>query len=188
MKIRQGFVSNSSSSSFILSIALIEDQTKFDKWCERLYININDCGYEYQIMDHKRIEQAIIKFNKGKLNNQWYEEDIMFDGNSFFAVATNEEYRVELAYKDYITFHNNIPEPEYAKNLLLGRGSCSIFIVNILNDEGDSSFYNNETEELEYDIDLHWFSSAQQRLYNGLSDKDNGLKFVHKRYGAARNG
>jgi len=44
MKIRNGFVSNSSSSSFIIGIAKIEDREKFDAWLEE---NADKLGYDF---------------------------------------------------------------------------------------------------------------------------------------------
>jgi len=50
MKIRNGFVSNSSSSSFILGIAKIKDKQKFDNWFSKIdsrflrYISIRTVG------------------------------------------------------------------------------------------------------------------------------------------------
>lgn len=43
MKIRNGFVSNSSSSSFVLALGKIEDEEKFNK----IFNEFNDNGYEY---------------------------------------------------------------------------------------------------------------------------------------------
>lgn len=45
MKVRKGFVSNSSSSSFIVGIARIADKAKFDAYLEKKGIALNDDVY-----------------------------------------------------------------------------------------------------------------------------------------------
>jgi hypothetical protein len=74
MKIRSGFVSNSSSSSFIIGYGVVKDKDKFDKYCKTHDITVNTKNedhtdycksvylYEdpYEIYDHKFSESGRI--------------------------------------------------------------------------------------------------------------------------------
>ncbi len=55
------------------------------------------------------------------------------------------------------------------------------------NDEGDSAFSGPDDWDMDYDIDIDWFSKSQQQEYNGFGE-ENGISFVDKTYGAGRNG
>jgi len=53
MKIRNGFVSNSSSSSFIISIGKIVDDNKFEKYCKNNDIKLDDDIFKVKLNDIK---------------------------------------------------------------------------------------------------------------------------------------
>jgi hypothetical protein len=55
MKIRNGFVSNSSSSSFIVGVAKINDYNEFEKYLENNNIKLN---YEVKVMTLSNIKES----------------------------------------------------------------------------------------------------------------------------------
>jgi len=75
MKIRNGFVSNSSSSSFILGLAKIDDYNKFQN-----YINQNDIKLNYQITvkTYEEIKEHIC-YNAKIINNKIFVESFQTD-------------------------------------------------------------------------------------------------------------
>jgi len=140
MKIRNGFVSNSSSSSFMLGIAIIEDMGKFQKW--------------FSSLTSKRDTEIILASTFLKDSSIIQEHNFQSDVN--------------------------IPLSTIKDDTLL-------FILNIVNNEGDSAFYDKYGYDLNYDIDLDFFDPADAEIYNGMIE-ENGLTQIDKTYGAARNG
>jgi hypothetical protein len=63
-----------------------------------------------------------------------------------------------------------------------------VLIVKIGNDEGDSPFWNNYTEEYEYDIDDTYFHGDQSKILNLLMSDNELIKDSKYLYGAERNG
>lgn len=150
MKIRKGFVSNSSSSSFIVGIAEICDRTKFDAYIEKHQIDLN--GYDQYIVTEDCDE-----------SEHWdvVKCDDLITVNSFEVSVSTE-----------------VKKPD-----------SQFFVVNISNDEGDSNFWNERYGEMEYDIDIDYFSKDQRKVYDAFFDKDSGLNMENEvTFGAARNG
>ena len=147
MKIRNGFVSNSSSSSFIIGLAKVTDLNKAAKLIE-------DSSYETRI----------IKF-----------ADIHAD--DWGAHRSGSTVRLESFRGDKIQLENLEPN-DY------------VLVVDICNDEGDTGFfsYDEQWGGIDYDIDLNYFTSEEQKIYNAIANGIDGLASGQVVYGAARNG
>jgi len=155
MKIRNGFVSNSSSSSFIVAVAKITDENKATKWIESL----NTDKWSYGIM---------------KISD-----------------FPTEHYSQTRKVGNTITVSSF--QDEATLNIEGMKDDDKIIWVNISNNEGDCGRFSGCDEngewsgEIDYDIDLDYFSTEQIKIYEGLNES-NGFANIDKRYGAGRNG
>jgi len=174
MKVRKGFVSNSSSSSFMGGIGLVEDLEKFDKWIESL-------------------EGKIDKYNMPKVIDpngvdQWGGYEVSSsDKNWELVMPVNSEETVYLNKKAVDDFLNKQDSNVVAKKLLNDNNPYDIVVFSFGNGEGDSAFFDGD--DCDYDIDesSHLFSDGQKEIYNGFS-KENGIIMIDKTVGAGRNG
>lgn len=174
MKIRKGFVSNSSSSSFMGGIGIVKDMEKFKKWIEKIHnLGINE--HDIRIVDPE--EEANISYS-----------ELDSDSESWIVyMPINSEPSVSLNKTEAFKALNNIPEAQKAKNALLDNVS-NIIIFSIGNDEGDGQFQMIDDWEVDYDIDLDFFPKEQQRLYKEFGSKESGIVCADKIFGAGRNG
>lgn len=169
MKFRTGFVSNSSSSSFMGGIGVITDYEKFEKWKSSLdnLIQEDICLYDesedlYDVRDNE--DRVIV------------------------SMPVNSNREVILNKKEAEKYHNNIPIEKQAKYKLLNNNYHNIVYFVIGNDEGDDAFMNYDMDGLDYDIDLDYFDPDQQRLYVEFGSNESGIKCSDKIFGVDRNG
>ena len=160
MKIRNGFVSNSSSSSFMVGIGVITNHDKFIKWKNKV-----DKEDDIQVVNpYEEINESWANLNQ---NNDNFTIDAPF----------NDGYQdVYLSIEEY-------------EKIATGRAEDIAFFC-FGNNEGDSAFYDDpeaDWPELNHDIDFDWFSENQQEVYKDFSE-ESGLSLVCKTYGAGRNG
>lgn len=159
MKKRTGFVSNSSSSSFIVGIGVVTDFKKFNDWMGKLD---EDVAADIELYDPEE-----------EVKRSW--SDINED-KTFYSTEEPTNYGgiLSINKEDYNKFKKERPD--------------NVVVMCIGNNEGDSAFYYSEDDyDLNYDIDLDWFTESQQNAYNGFG-KDNGISLAEVTYGAGRNG
>jgi hypothetical protein len=151
MKRRTGFVSNSSSSSFIIGIGVIKDEERLRK-----ELKLHGCTeYGYEIKEVKELSSSA-GWDAGHYDN----------GVVVNTACVNDE--------PYIT-------------LMVEDTSAKVLLVNVGNNEGDSSFWNGD--DMDYDqVDYDWFSENQQFLMDVLSDEAIISNSSGYEYGASRNG
>ena len=175
MKVRNGFVSNSSSSSFMIAIGVINNWEKFSKWYDEVKSSLS---YQSDLIIVDPIVASL---------DDYSEVSKTRDGWSVVA-PINDETTVHISEYSLNDADSNVPEDVKAKSMLLGHGDKRVVIYNIGNDEGDSAFYSNdESDEINYDIDLDWFSDNQRKIYTEFGP-ENGIAHVDKIFGAGRNG
>ena len=173
MKIRTGFVSNSSSSSFMAAIGVVKDWDKFDAWKSKISSQYYDVILVDIEEDKKRNFKTLTYIDSTKIS---------------YEAPTNNPTFVSINREDYENIDRNIPVNIQAKNLLTEKGHNDIVIYCVSNDEGDSDFWNEEMQNLDYSkVDFNWFEKEQQKAYNEFNE-ENGIVLVDKTFGVGRNG
>ncbi len=167
-----GFVSNSSSSSFIIGIAAIKNYDEFYKWYLK---NKDDHKYEIYIVAYNNAEKII--YTSDDISEKGFGE--MRPINDYLSsFRTNDKY-IEMenfATSVLIEYDPNDYNLQY------------FAILDISNDEGDYAFWDEAYGEMDYDIDLDYFCERQKTLHSIFSENKIGLDKSAVKYGAARNG
>jgi len=158
MKIRSGFVSNSSSSSFIAGIGIIKDKEKFTKMLAELK---EKHGGKLEYGCNIRSTSEVLSPEEA-----W---EVRQDGSkAYVTAATNAEPEVSVSF-----------DPSADE---------SFFVVDFGNNEGDNDFWNEEFGEMEYDkVDRDWFVGGQKEILEILENRDL-FKEVDHILGAGRDG
>ena len=170
MKIRSGFVSNSSSSSFIVGVGKVEDKTKFQKYLKANKLELDQ--YDFKILSVKELKEK--------------QEALKKEGKPWYWLP----YQIN-SYSELVITGARNDEPEVRIPLDEMKDEDEILIVDIANNEGDGAFsiYDESGEwiDLNHDIDLQWFSEEQQAMFNAFSE-DYGIVKSNIMFGAGRNG
>jgi hypothetical protein len=171
MKLRNGFVSNSSGSSFMIGLAVVVDRQKFDAWVKRDGIKLD------------KFDVAVEDFDELVSRGPNSDYPNVQDGKIVLE-AFDEVTKVSLPFDAIFNVDVNKPVDKEAKRLLAGHEG-EIFVVNITNNEGDSLFWKED--EYDFYIDVDFFGGWQRKLWDGMTE-ENGLASVNKAFGAGRNG
>jgi hypothetical protein len=162
MKQRRGFVSNSSSSSFIIGCGKVKDFALFTAWCRK-----NDISDKYL-----RVLTTHQVFTGDDEIDYWHGTGMWkCDGDLRVMACVNSEPSVS-------TPVNPLGEDYYV-------------VVNLGNDEGDTPFWDADAEDMRYDIPPTYFHGEQKRLLDMLMDESKNSNMIEKcsyKFGAERNG
>ncbi len=162
MKFRSGFVSNSSSASFIAGIAVISNIDKFMAW-----VNKNNVRVEVKLLSDIISDR----------------DNPRFDGHNVYYEGFNGK-RVSV---NTMVADESLPPNEAAKQLLTATENPYIAWFD---ESGDTPPWNEDRDEYEYDsVNLDWFEKSHQDLFK-MFDNNNipGVAKSAAFMGAGRDG
>lgn len=166
MKMRSGFVSNSSSASFIMGMGVILNREEFEKW-----------------IANNNIEDSIYSIKNFSQLNEVYDIDVK--GNT----VSMESFTMDVISIDTtdVQADADLPPQVVAKQLLASSGDPLILTFY---EHGAEPGWNDDYEDYDYDsVDLTWFDHDLAKLYEGLTN--NSIPGVVKgcaSFGAGRDG
>lgn len=163
MKTRTGFVSNSSSSSFIIGVGVVKDQFAFDMMYPKWSANgsLPD--------DMQAVTIAQIKAGEG------LDAKVIFEYDSATG-AISKVKSIEIESFDYSCVYKDLSSCNDDDIILIYNGGYSL---------DEDNFWNEDSGEYDYDIDPEEFSSDEQAAMELLSSHVVDGDFE---YGAGRNG
>jgi len=162
MKIRNGFVSNSSSSSFLIGIAEIADKKLFDEVIAQNKNLFKDNSY------------PVSKIRSSRLATCY---DYSFKNDT---ISISSFTGAEIA---CIVEDSGIPIDEFSYDV-----DKEWLLINYTGDEGDDHFCYND--DLDYDIDESFFDGTLfESVLKWMQEPERfGLKNANYKIGAGRNG
>jgi hypothetical protein len=160
MRRKLGFISNSSSSSFIIGVGKIIDKKKFEEYCTMNEIDNSDIA----VVSTSKIISSEDRNNKWKL----YSVRDTNDKDKVLTVDSFNGEEVDLVF-----------DPSKEEEFL---------IVSMAGNEGDQSFNNGDDDDydLRYDINEDFFEEKDRKLME--FNKDSGVSDYSCTFGAGRNG
>ncbi len=168
MKIRKGFVSNSSSSSFIIGVAEVADINKFKKYAKDNNILLeNGSGSDFALTTWKEL--------RDKDRSKWGDTEKLQDDKIIVESFVCSE--VSISSKDM-------------------KDGTMVVVYAYYGNEGDYAFYDNDDSDWS-DIDYekvyedNFFDKSEEEMLSLFeSPEASGLKKdnCHYSIGAARNG
>lgn len=174
MKHRNGFVSNSSSSSFIIGLAEIADK-------ELLKQAFKDCGLDYTKCYGVSIMSSaeLVK----RADDYYSDTEVMLNHE-------NGESKIRLSSFTGSSIDQNLGKTDDIERAKLDDSlKKEWLVIDYTGNEGDDAFYIGYGD-IDYDIDESFFSGSEfEHILNWMNEPGkNGLKNVTYKIGAGRNG
>lgn len=166
MKIRNSFVSNSSSSSFIIGLGIVKDEQKLREFLK-----------DFEDYDDGSWTIGTIKELLNNQDNNYYGSNLINNNNDNISIEAHV---------------NSSPSVSLNKNKI---GDKKVFAYRVGNDEGDYYFLNALDEyDYEYDLDYEqaedpdYFNGNQRKALDLFIEKNDMIEDTTYLIGAERNG